>query len=121
MSVFQAHKVVSALPDPLEPDALYYVRTGAGFDMYLTDTTGVVAYTLNGGAVAALKWSDLATRWDDAPTLNAAITGGTVYNYTLDGVTRYRFVPTTYDAAADAFYSNFDGTTLSGLVAARGQ
>jgi hypothetical protein len=118
MAVFKAHKVVSALPDPLEADALYYVRAGAGFDVYLTDTTGAIAYAQN--VEDGLTWSDYATRWDDAPTLNAAITGGTVYNYTLDGVTRYRFVPTAYDAASDAFYTAFDGTTLSGLIVARG-
>lgn len=42
------HKVVAALPDPLEPDSIYYVRAGVGFDMYITNGSGVVsAYEIN--------------------------------------------------------------------------
>lgn len=41
------HKVISSLPSTLEPDALYFVRVGQGFDLYLTDTTGSVAYSIN--------------------------------------------------------------------------
>lgn len=42
------HKVVVALPSPLEPDAIYYVRTGDGFDIHVTNGAGVVtAYSLN--------------------------------------------------------------------------
>jgi len=69
----------------------------------------------------ALVWTDYATRWDTAPTLNKAITGGQVFNYTLNGTTRFRFVPTTYDSNLDAFYSGFNNTTdvLSGLLAKR--
>lgn len=47
---------------------------------------------------------------------------GAVYNYTYRGVTRYRFVPTTYSASQDAFYSTFDsGTdTLINFIVSRG-
>lgn len=42
------HKVVAALPSPLEPDSIYYVRAGVGFDMYITNGSGVVsAYEIN--------------------------------------------------------------------------
>lgn len=42
------HKVVAALPEPLEADSIYYVRAGAGFDMYITNGAGVVAaYEIN--------------------------------------------------------------------------
>ena len=40
-------KVVAALPDPLEPDTLYFVRVGTGFDVYVSDATGSIAHTLN--------------------------------------------------------------------------
>lgn len=66
-----------------------------------------------------ITWTLLASKWDVAPTVAASISGGTVYQYTLDGVTRYRFVPDQYDAAQDAFYSSFDGTTLSDLITTR--
>ena len=65
-------------------------------------------------------WTYYATTWSVEPSLNTAITGGEVYNYTLDGTTRYRFVPTTYDATQDAFYTTFNNPTLSGLIVARG-
>lgn len=47
MAVFRAEKVISTLPDPLEPDTVYYVRTGEGFDVYVSDATGNVAHRLN--------------------------------------------------------------------------
>jgi hypothetical protein len=71
---------------------------------------------------ASATWTDYATKWDTAPTFNKAISGGSVYNYTLNSVTRYRFVPTTYDAAQDAFYASFNDMTdtLTTLIVARG-
>jgi hypothetical protein len=47
MAVIKFTKVVSSLPSPLTPDTIYLVRTGAGFDLYVTDTTGSIAYTTN--------------------------------------------------------------------------
>ena len=49
MSAFRAHKLVAALPDRLEPNALYLLRTGAGFDLYASDQTGSAAHKLNAG------------------------------------------------------------------------
>lgn len=42
------HKIVAALPSQLEPNALYAVRAGVGFDLYLADSTGTVAHRHNG-------------------------------------------------------------------------
>ena len=48
MAVIKHHKYVSALPATLEADSIYYVRRGTGFDIYVTNSTGlVVAYPLN--------------------------------------------------------------------------
>lgn len=48
MSKVLQHKVVAALPSPLEPDSIYYVRKADGFDIYVTNGVGVVtAYSLN--------------------------------------------------------------------------
>lgn len=66
-----------------------------------------------------LTWDYYVMHWDTEPTLNATITNGEVYNYTLDGVTRYRFVPTTYTSSGDAFYTTFDGSNLTGLIISR--
>jgi len=69
-----------------------------------------------------LSWDHLVTCWDVAPTLNKVIAGGEVFNYTLGAVIRYRFVPSTYVAAQDSFYSSFNNLTdtLTGLIAQRG-
>lgn len=48
MSKVLQHKVVAELPSPLEPDSIYYVRKGAGFNIHVTNGVGVVtAYSLN--------------------------------------------------------------------------
>ena len=44
---FIAEKVVAFLPPPpYEPNTLYKVRTGTGYDEYLTDNTGATAHPL---------------------------------------------------------------------------
>lgn len=65
-------------------------------------------------------WEYLVANWSSEPTLNSTISGGEVYNYILSGVTRYRFIPTTYDPTQDAFYSTFTSGTLSNLIITRG-
>lgn len=48
MATVKHHKVVASLPAVLEPDAIYYVRAGSGFDQYVTNGAGlVVASPLN--------------------------------------------------------------------------
>lgn len=50
MAQVKFHKFVAALPAELEANAIYYVRAGAGFDIYVTNSSGVVAaYPLNVG------------------------------------------------------------------------
>lgn len=65
-------------------------------------------------------WDYYVTNWSTPPTQIASITGGVVLSYTLDGITRYRFVPSSYDPTDDAFYTTFTNPTLSGLIVARG-
>lgn len=40
-------KEVSVLPAMLKPNTMYAVRTGAGFDLYLSDMTGSIAHKSN--------------------------------------------------------------------------
>lgn len=75
--------------------------------------------SLEGGAVI-LTWDFLATKWTTAPSEAGTTAAGTVYAYTLGGVTRYRLVPTTYSAAQDAFYGGFSGGTLFDPICSRG-
>ena len=51
MAKVLVHKVVVALPSPLDPDSIYYVRKGAGFEIHVTNGVGeIVAYSLNASA-----------------------------------------------------------------------
>jgi hypothetical protein len=53
MATLRFAKVVSSLPVTLAPDTLYLVRTGAGFDLYVSDTTGSIAYPVNAPTAVA--------------------------------------------------------------------
>lgn len=50
MAAFKIHKVVSVLPQTLQADAVYLVRVGAGFDLYVSDSTGAIAHKVNQAA-----------------------------------------------------------------------
>lgn len=82
--------------------------------------------TINTPATAAVSvfatpttWIGLVTQFDAIPSFNATITGGDVYTYTYQSITLYRFVPTPYTFADDAFYRVFDGVNVSNQVTAR--
>ena len=62
----------------------------------------------------------LVTKFSTPPSLNLIITNGKVFNYTLEGITRFRFVPTIYNPSLDAFYSTFTSGILTGLITKRG-
>ena len=47
------YKVVSELPETIQKDAIYAVRTGVGFDLYIADATGNTAHGLNGSFITA--------------------------------------------------------------------
>jgi len=56
MALIKQHKFVAALPATLEADSIYFVRTGVGFDQYVTNSSGqIVAYPAND------KWDSLKT------------------------------------------------------------
>lgn len=46
-ALFKTTKVISALPSVIEPNTTYWVRSGAGFDLYLSDSTGATAHKIN--------------------------------------------------------------------------
>lgn len=90
-----------------------------GTDNMLKYYNGIEWVSTDGGDPSA-TWEYLVYNWSSEPTLNTTIIGGNVYNYELDGVTRYRLVPNPYDATQDAFYADFDGTNLTNLITTRG-
>lgn len=59
MATIKHFKVVAALPSVQQPDAIYYVRAGAGVDIYLTNGVGdISAYRHNQGE--AKPWTGAA-------------------------------------------------------------
>ena len=53
MSAVRFHKVVGSLPGALEANSVYFLRTGAGFSIHITNDLGKVeAYNLNTSSVA---------------------------------------------------------------------
>lgn len=119
MSTFLVEKVVSALPTMLASNAVYYVRTRAGFDIYVSDSTGSIAHKLN----PPLTWSHLLTQWSELPQYLGRATGpapGRVWMHKLEAVSRYRFVPDAYSPKDDAFYLSFSDGVCSQFLVSRG-
>ena len=91
---------------------------GSSGQVLTTDGSGNVTWTtVSGGGSDTLRWNDYAMNWAQEPTSQGAVTlngtAGVKYLYTYaSGVTAYRFVPDTYDATKDAFYSDSNLTTL---------
>lgn len=72
-------------------------------------------------AAADLTWTDYVMRWTAEPVSLAYSGGdGEVLQYTYGTTIYYRFVPSTYDATQDSFYTTYSDPTLSGLLAIRG-
>lgn len=73
-----------------------------------------------GGAAVTNDWIKLTTSFSSIPTFNTALFGGSVYNYLYndDALTLFRYVDVT---GGDRYFQNFDGTTLTGLVATKEQ
>lgn len=66
------------------------------------------------GGAGGLTWLDYATAFSSIPVLNTTLPSGEVYNYLYnnDTLTLFRHITLT----SDSFYTDFDGTTLTGLV-----
>lgn len=47
MSDLKIYKEIGSVPSNFGSDSIYAVRTGPGFDLYMTDTTGSMAYKVN--------------------------------------------------------------------------
>lgn len=77
MAAFRTHKVVAALPpqDQLERDAVYFVRVGEGFEVYLTNHAGTVLpykanYQPRSSVLSSLASYELPTSADQLFALN---------------------------------------------------
>lgn len=94
------HKVVSALPSPLEKDGVYLVRTGEGFDLYASDSTGTIAHKVNTEASGG----------GSSVTLDGDTTGYVNENKTYT-ITNYSAF-SQYTAQASAGQASVEGDTV---------
>lgn len=102
-----------------------------GYSPYVTGVTinqdGKIEIALsNGNTVisdvpvpsSSLSWIDYVTGTSQEPTLNTTLASGPVYDYVYGSTTIYRHIPDA-NPYGDTFYTNFDGTTLSGVIVSR--
>lgn len=71
-------------------------------------------------SVKILTWIEMVSKWTNPPLLVATLPNGIVLSYTTNENIFFRLVPNPYNASQDAFYSEFTGGVLSGLIIARG-
>lgn len=89
MATVRFSKVVSSLPGTLDPDTLYLVRSGAGFDLYCSDATGSIAYLVNAPAAPA----QLAyPKRMETPKIVGDVSGSSMPSMTLTAARQY-FIP----------------------------
>ena len=55
MSDLKLYKEIGSVPSNFGSDSIYAIRTGPGFDLYMTDTTGSVAYKINNTNVSSVE------------------------------------------------------------------
>ena len=55
MSDLKLYKEIGSVPSNFGFDSIYAIRTGPGFDLYMTDTTGSVAYKINNTNVSSVE------------------------------------------------------------------
>ena len=87
MSHIKVEKSVSSVPAPMDPNTIYAVRVGSGFDLYFSDLTGSVSHQLNqaspflgapdeqddaGETYFYFGWADVAGSWLVRRTLRSA-------------------------------------------------
>lgn len=70
MSDLKIYKEIGSVPNTFGSDSIYAVRTGPGFDLFMTDTTGSVAYKIN-SETSAMKIAEDTS--DFTAAFNAAI------------------------------------------------
>jgi hypothetical protein len=103
----------------IDIEAVAIKKTGGTSSQFLKADGGI-----DSTAYQPMTWDYLAINWTTAPTqVGTATVGGSpgvVLAYILSGVTRYRFVPDTYDAALDSFYTSYISGVLVGLIVTRG-
>lgn len=64
MSDLKIYKEIGGVPSNFGADSIYAIRTGPGFDLYLTDTTGSIAFKQNKEKLSAEAGNILESKAD---------------------------------------------------------
>ena len=112
--IIRFEKIVSKLPTDLEPNTIYFVRVGTGFDLYVTDMTGKIANSLNLPSVQPTtrtrSWIEYITDYNYQP--NVQLEGGAMQykNESLEPTIVYRLIKNNVDYILDR--PSLEGATI---------
>lgn len=112
--IIRFEKIVSKLPTDLEPNTIYFVRVGTGFDLYVTDMTGKIANSLNLPSVQPTtrtrSWVEYITDYNYQP--NVQLEGGAMQykNESLEPSIVYRLIKNNVDYILDR--PSLEGATI---------
>lgn len=102
--------------ETVEPITVTIQEVLENVSVNVNETIETVTLELAEAAFIPIKWIDYVFQYE--PSTETTVTGGSVIQYTAE-TTVYRFIPEPYVYADDAFYSSFDGTVVSNLLARR--
>lgn len=80
---------------------------------------GIQGISGSGSGGGTNTWLDYVLNWSSDPVFISTIAQGDVYQYTYNGSTAYRLIPTD-NISIDSFYSSFTNSILGTLLAQRG-
>lgn len=123
MADLKIFKEVHSLPDSLQPNAIYCIRVGSGFDLYVSDATGQVAHKVNSEAIneklleriKTTESRDYIKNSDGKPTIltsnpliencSISMNSNGEIAYTSNGLnSKYYFADTNLDTLLPGFY-----------------
>ena len=102
--------------ETVEPITISVEETVQNVNVSVDETVETVTIIVAEAPYIPIEWIDYVFQYE--PSTETTVTGGTVIQYTAE-TTVYRFIPEPYVYANDAFYSSFDGTVVSNLLARR--
>lgn len=105
-----------SIEETIEPVSISVEETAEYVTVNVEETVETVNIQVAEAPYIPLTWTDYVFQYE--PSTETVVTGGSVIQYTAD-TTIYRFIPEPYVYADDAFYTDFDGTTLSNLLVRR--
>ena len=115
--IIRFEKIVSKLPTELEPNTIYFVRVGTGFDLYVTDMTGKIANTLNlpkgvpeTSTPRTKSWIEYITEYQYQQGVQLADGAMKYMNESLEPNTVYRLIKNNVDYILDR--PSLEGATI---------